>query len=311
MKILMTGVSSFTGFWFARVLAERGHEVVAPLRRNPEEYRDVRARRLLEIGRAVDVIPSAPFGSDRFLDLVAADRFDLLALHGAEVGGYSEPDFDVAAAVAANTFNARRVLAAFGNAGGKAVIATGSYFEPDEGNRAPSETCFSPYGLSKSLTYRTFEFWCRHIGIPIGKFVIPNPFGAYQEARLVDYLVRNWRENRAATINKPDYVRDNVHVGPLARVYAEFCEAKTEGHAVIDRTAPSGYVESTADFVRRCARHLGPRLNIDTPVAFGEQTEIDEPLSMRNDARIAWGPQEEEKAWDTLASFYQVALVEA
>jgi nucleoside-diphosphate-sugar epimerase len=49
MKILFTGGSSFTGFWFIRELARAGHEVVAVFRKKPEEYPDdvrkVRARR--------------------------------------------------------------------------------------------------------------------------------------------------------------------------------------------------------------------------------------------------------------------------
>ena len=32
MKVLITGASSFTGYWFASALAEAGHHVVAPLR---------------------------------------------------------------------------------------------------------------------------------------------------------------------------------------------------------------------------------------------------------------------------------------
>ena len=36
MKILFTGASSFTGYWFVKELAERGHEVTALLRRPAE-----------------------------------------------------------------------------------------------------------------------------------------------------------------------------------------------------------------------------------------------------------------------------------
>ena len=37
MKLLLTGCSSFTGYWFAKCLAEAGHEVVATLTRDSAE----------------------------------------------------------------------------------------------------------------------------------------------------------------------------------------------------------------------------------------------------------------------------------
>ena len=47
MKILFTGGSSFTGFWFIRELAAAGHEVTAVFRKRAEEYSDeVRRQRV-------------------------------------------------------------------------------------------------------------------------------------------------------------------------------------------------------------------------------------------------------------------------
>ena len=40
MKILFTGGSSFTGFWFIRELAAAGHEVTAIFRKRAEDYAD-------------------------------------------------------------------------------------------------------------------------------------------------------------------------------------------------------------------------------------------------------------------------------
>jgi nucleoside-diphosphate-sugar epimerase len=52
MKILFTGASSFTGFWFVRELARAGHEVVATFRKRPEAYPDAlrRERATLALG---------------------------------------------------------------------------------------------------------------------------------------------------------------------------------------------------------------------------------------------------------------------
>ena len=38
MKVLFTGGSSFTGFWFIRELAAAGHDVTAVFRKRPDEY---------------------------------------------------------------------------------------------------------------------------------------------------------------------------------------------------------------------------------------------------------------------------------
>ncbi len=82
MNILLTGVSSFTGYWFAKALAEAGHDVVAPLRGAPDRYEGRRAARVRGLGK-IRLVPDCPFGSETFLTLARAHRFDLLCHHAA------------------------------------------------------------------------------------------------------------------------------------------------------------------------------------------------------------------------------------
>src|SRR5947209_11593970 len=117
------------------------------------------------------------FGSAEFIELIRASRFDLLCHHAADVTNYKSPDFNAVEAVAANTHNVTNVLAALKQSGGKGVLLTGSVFENDEGAGSEGLPAFSPYGLSKSLTYQAFRYYTRAAGLPLGKFVIPNPFG--------------------------------------------------------------------------------------------------------------------------------------
>ena len=51
MKILFTGGSSFTGFWFIHELASAGHTVTAIFRRQAEEYRDIVRRERVTLAR--------------------------------------------------------------------------------------------------------------------------------------------------------------------------------------------------------------------------------------------------------------------
>jgi nucleoside-diphosphate-sugar epimerase len=59
MKILLTGSSSFTGYWFAEALAGAGHYIVAPLRGSLDSTGDLqRAERLRRLQGKVEIVPS-------------------------------------------------------------------------------------------------------------------------------------------------------------------------------------------------------------------------------------------------------------
>jgi len=61
-----------------------------------------------------------------------------------------------------------------------------------------------------------FRYHCGEARIPLGKFVIPNPFGPFEEPRFTAYLMRSWKDGKPAGVKTPDYVRDNVPVDLLA-----------------------------------------------------------------------------------------------
>lgn len=305
MKILLTGASSFTGFWFARQLGQAGHEVVAALRGSPGGYEGVRAQRAAKLGEWVELAPDCAFGGPAFLELAGSRDFDVLCHHAAEVRDYRSADFDVAAAVAANTLNLRRVLTAMRERGLKAVVATGSVFEADEGSGPAPRRAFSPYGLSKGLTFEVIRYWGEIVGVPVSKFVIANPFGPYEEARFVAHAVGVWAKGEAVEVRTPNYLRDNIHVDLLARAYARFVGEAAGGAG--RRLGPCGYMEQQGAFAQRLARELGGRLGFEARVVLAEQKAFDEPLARINTdvidaAALGW---REDKAWDALADYYR------
>ncbi len=302
MRVLLTGASSFTGTWFARALAAAGHEVVAPLRGSPAGYDGVRAERVRQLAGVARLIPECPFGSASFQALIAAEDFDLLCHHAAEVGDYRSPDFDVAAALAANTRALRPLLATMGGRGLKGVVLTGSVFAQDEGaggegaGEAPLRA-FSPYGLSKGLTREVFRYWCGAAGIPLGHFVIANPFGPLEEPRFCTYLFRTWRAGKTAEVRTPRYVRDNVPVRALAEAYAGFAARLVGGVGEI-RLGPSFYVETQGAFAERLAREVRARSTLACALAFAEQSDFSEPMSRINLDPIRLSAAAEAALWD-------------
>jgi UDP-glucose 4-epimerase len=306
VRILLTGGSSFTGLWFARSLAAAGHTVVAPLKGLFSDYSGLRGERVAALGRVVEVIEGCPFGSIAFVDLASSGSWDLLCQHAARTGDYRNPDFDVLGAVAENTHNLVAVLKAMSARGLKGVVLTGSIFEQDEGAGDTPLRAFSPYGLSKGLTWQYYRFLSQTIGFPVGKFVIPNPFGPFEEPRFCNYLIQSWFKGETPTVRTPLYVRDNIHVDLLAAAYAAFVDQVASQHGVI-KLNPSFYVESQGAFAARFATEMALRLGIPCPVTLLQQSEFGEPMVRINTDRVdgaAFG-WNEAAAWDAEAEFYK------
>jgi UDP-glucose 4-epimerase len=307
VRVLLTGASSFTGLWFARSLASRGHEVVAPLK--GDTYTGLRQKRIKELGHVAEVVEGCPFGSHRFLELVARGSWDVLCQHAARTTNYRDPGFDVLGAVSENTYKLPAVLNMMWERGLKGIVLTGSVFEPDEGAGEAPLRAFSPYGLSKGLTWQYYRFLSERMNLRLGKFVIANPFGPFEEPRFCNYLIETWSHEEVPTVRTPLYVRDNIHVDLLGRAYAAYVE-KVVTQTGISKINPSFYIESQGAFAQRFAAEMSVRLRRECPVFLQEQQDFSEPLVRINTDRtdgptLGWI---ERKAWDAVAEYYQQIL---
>lgn len=305
MRILFTGASSFTGYWFAKTLAERGHEVHATFQGAADSYESARRRRIDALPASVERLWETPSQSARLLDAVAgADLWDVLCLHAAYVTNYRSPDFDVIQAVKNNTDGLPALLERMASRGLRRVIATGSVFEADEGAGEEPRRAFSPYGLSKTLTWKVQQFRTQMLGLELGKFLIPNPFGPYEEPRFTAFLMKTWYAGKPAEVRTPVYLRDNIHVSKMGLHYAQFVE---KDHVAGTRCAPMGYVESQGAFTLRFAAEMRKRLGLTCDLVLGQQTDFSEPLARVNTQSLPLKEEEwsESEAWDELAAWYQ------
>ncbi len=311
-KILMTGASSFTGSRFVRALAEAGHDVTATFTRPSlltygDDLRGARVQQLQEYCRPVY---NCTFGDDEFLQLVKTTSPDVVCHHGADVTNYRSPDFDFHRAVANNSQQIEQVLKTLTDVGCNKIVLTGTVFEGGEGAGSDDLPHLSRYGLSKSLTATIFQHFCHAADFSLGKFVIPNPFGPFEEPRFTAYLVRTWRAGETPCVQTPAYIRDNIHVSLLANHYVHFV-AELSDLSGFTKTNPSGYVESQGAFAQRFATEIESRLDMPCPIDLAVQTEFNEPKIRINteplDAdSLAWN---EIAAWDEVANYYASTTV--
>jgi nucleoside-diphosphate-sugar epimerase len=302
MKILFTGASSFTGFWFVKSLAQAGHEVVCPVTGELENYTDARRTRVETLKPICRFVPRSPFGSEAFLKLAGAEKFDLLCHHAADVTNYRSADFDAPRALQNNANQLSSVLKVLQCP----TLLTGSVFENDEGVGDEPRRAFSPYGLSKGLTFQCFRYYCLEARLPLGKFVIPNPFGPFEEPRFTAFLMKNWKAGKPVEVKTPDYMRDNIPVDLLTAAYVQFAQKVAATKESLLRINPSGYAEKQGEFAQRVAREAKSRLGWSCELKLTKQEDFSEPMSRTNTepaAKIVPG-WSESMAWDGFAKFY-------
>jgi hypothetical protein len=160
--------------------------------------------------------------------------------------------------------------------------------------------------LSKGLTWQHYRFLSETLHFNLGKFVIANPIGPFEEPRFCNYLIRSWFKGEVPAVRTPLYVRDNIHVDLLAKAYAGFAE-RVPAQKGIAKLNPSFYVESQGAFAQRFATEMSSRLALACPVTLLQQEDFGEPMVRINTDRIdgtdlGWS---EATAWDAEAEFYR------
>lgn len=313
MRILFTGASSFTGYWFVRQLIESGHEVVLTLTKERAQYdNQLKGKRLEQLYPHCEVAENAPFGSEGFFKLLKSkSEWDALCHHAADTTGYKRPDFDYLKALQNNTCNLEAALDQLRERGCQQVLLTGSIFEAHEGQGTLPLRAFSAYGLSKTLTSQVVEHACFRKKLKLGKFTIPNPFGPLEEVRFTSYLFRTWSGHKVAAVNTPDYIRDNIHISLLAKAYLRFFNQLVATHKNFITLNPSCYVESQGQFAKRFSVEIKKRIpSLKCEVELRQQDQFPEPLARFNtdkleDITSTWS---EAKAWDELVGYYQSTI---
>ena len=299
MRVLLTGVSSFTGLWFARGLRAAGCEVVAPLQASA--YGDtLRHARIEEAARVAEIIPAAPFGSDAFLKLLERG-FDVVCHHGEEIANPRSLEFNVERAAADATVNAAATLQAAWRSGVKRLVLTGSVSEEGEGRGTQPLAAFGPYGLFKTLTGRAFQAAADKAWLDVVKVVVPSPFGPYEAQALQRQAMTRWRDGQPVRVSHPFYGRDHAPVDLLAKVYARAAAGDLGAHV-----SPSVYAGRVGDVFERMATEVRARNGWVCGLVLAESQQSSEPLERYNLQRIepaeyGWS---ESGFWDAYAAYY-------
>ena len=309
-RILLTGASSFTGCWLAEALARRGASIVAPLRGTLTDGDRLRSWRIEKAARHARLVESAPLGSHRLLGIVEREGpFDLVFLHGAEVGNFRSIDYDPLEMTRRNTAGIDALLDALARQGCRRMVVTGSLFEADEGHGDGPRPAIGAYGLAKTLSWQAMRFAGERRGFAVGKVIIPHPFGPLEKPGLVSELMRHWMRGAPAPVRHMSRVRDFIPVQILASAQANFALTLPNLQGMF-RLAPSGFAETVGSFATRLGDAVRPLVGSAcalecAPCPSAAHADDDEPAERINgDGLVDPGAPEMPAIWASIVEFY-------
>lgn len=298
IKVLLTGVSSFTGVHFAEALCTSGCQVIAPFRKNLREYSGIKAKRIKGLPPLIKV-ENAPVGSPAFLKSIEAHRPQVYAHHGFDTSGYNNTDFPTVTRVAENLLNIEKVCLTLSNNGCQGILYSDSIFSGMgalvEGGTAP----FSEYGEAKKRISDALKQQCDYLGLAYWRFVIPNPIGTLDNPKLLHHLFQTWLRGQTFSIHTPTLVRDHIPVGLLAKLFTKVCWTVSAGEG--GSSNPSGWICSVEELIKRAGVAFTEATGMDSDFVVDEH-KSEQPTCLIN-TQTVWANKfewTEKSFWDDL-----------
>lgn len=300
MRILLTGISSFTGSYFARGLVNSGHEIIATLTQPENLYTNQRRQRLDSLVGSIALKGNSAIGTDDFLNAIDNEKqLDIFCLHHASVGDYRSDQFDVAGAIQSATLNYELVAKKLVEKGLSRVVITRSIFESEFGVRSENRAV-NLYGVAKKAASEIWKDVFNRHDIEVADFVITNPFGVFEEKRFISYLFNSWTKHETPELKAPTLVRDNIPIPLLADAYVNFVES-SQIHPYI----PSGIVGTNSEFALLIANKFSSHFGFTPEITHAETILAAEPLILTGNSPVSFEfSQQDEQFWADFVNYY-------
>lgn len=284
MKILFTGISSFTGFWIANYFANKGYTIDAVLtKKTIRQYDSLRSERLSKLSDNINLIFDCKFGDNKFISLIRSNQYEIIIHHASNVNNYNSDSFDWQLAINENTNNIEIVIEEIASNSNTIFAYSSTVFE--KGGISKDQP-INKYAFSKKISKEIIKFFCVKYNIKFTQIYITNPFGPLEDLKLNHHILSSWKKNTDVVIKTPKYIRDFIPVDLLAISYFEHIVSLQTSNNLISSYSPSGYKMKISDYLNFLSNKLYQLIGDKKEFKTEDQINFSEPIELVNDSNV-------------------------
>lgn len=253
--LCIDGVTSFTGFHFAKMLSKKFY-VYAFVKKKKKAYKYIKKKRLgiLEKIKNIRLIYNCTTGSSIHLKkILLIKKIDIYCFHAAHVNNYKSTKFSFFNAYKKNTHNLEKILKILKTKKTK-ICFSHSIFQSIPRNI--NKPIASNYALSKDITYLTLLYLVRKFDLRLFNLVITNPFGALEDKKFPFYLMTSWLKKKIPFIEYTKQKLDFIPIDILGEVFLKKLLIFLKDKKKIIFYIPSFYKVNTLQFAKILKKKL-------------------------------------------------------
>ena len=190
MKVLFTGSSSFTGYYFLKEINKNKIKTFAVFSREKKEYKKIFQKEILN-SKMRYIVPckKVNFGSKKYIDIIKKENINVICFHHFIVGNLNNK-YDFNKNLKKLLQNIEEVIFQLSLNKNSSIIYTSSVYQKISSSRKYlNDKSRINYGYTKLILSQILKYMCKKYKIKFINFELQNPIGKFEKENSLPFYI--------------------------------------------------------------------------------------------------------------------------
>ena len=223
MRVLFTGSSSFTGYYFLKEINKQKIKTFAIFSRNISSYKKNYQKEILKSElKYIKPRLNIKFGSPKYLKLIQNEKIDTICFHHFIVGNLDK-EYKFRVNLKKILKNLEEVIYYLSLNGKTTILYTSSVYQRISAkNSYINDQSRINYGFTKQILFQILKYFCKKNKINLIDFELQNPIGQFEkENSLPFYIASSFFEKSKINLNHPSRIFKYQFIDKISKDYVK------------------------------------------------------------------------------------------